>query len=107
MEHLKNIDYSRYEKAYIKVVVLNKSNPHVFDSLIDNLYKANPIDITIVEDFTEATNDTTELVDQAEDTLTILSNYIDGQPLQVESDRLKTVMKELYLEALSTEHIEA
>ena len=110
MEHLKNINYSQYEKAYIKVVVLHKSNPHVFDSLIDNLYKVNPTDITIVEDFTEATNDTTEVVDQAEDTLTILSNYIDSQSLQVEPDKinkLKTVMKELYLEALSTEHIEA
>ena len=106
MEHLKNIDYSQYEKAYIKIVVLHKSNPHVFDALVDNLYKVNPIDINIVEDFSEASNNNFEVVDQAEDTLTILSNYIDAQALQVEPEKLKTVMKELYLEALSTEHIE-
>jgi DNA repair exonuclease SbcCD nuclease subunit len=109
MEQLKTIDYSMYEKAYIKIVVLHKSNPHIFDQLVDNLYKVNPIDINIVEDFSEMANNTFEVVDQAEDTLTILSNYIDSQSLQIEPDKinkLKTVMKELYLEALSTEHIE-
>lgn len=106
MEHLKNINYSQYEKAYIKIVVLHKANPHVFDALVDNLYKVNPIDINIVEDFSDVSNNTFEIVDQAEDTLTILSNYIDAQTLQVEPEKLKTVMKELYLEALSTEHIE-
>ncbi len=106
MEHLKNINYSQYEKAYIKIVVLHKSNPHTFDALVDNLYKVNPIDINIVEDFSEVSNNTFEIVDQAEDTLTILSNYIDAQALQVEPEKLKTVMKELYLEALSKEHIE-
>jgi hypothetical protein len=87
-------------------VVLHKSNPHTFDALVDNLYKVNPIDINIVEDFSEVSNNTFEIVDQAEDTLTILSNYIDAQALQVEPEKLKTVMKELYLEALSKEHIE-
>lgn len=107
MEYLKTIDYSQYEKAYIKIVVLHKSDPHLFESLIDNLYKVNPIDINIVEDFSDASNNNFEVLDQAEDTLTILSNYIDSQALQVEPEKLKTVMKELYLEALSTEHIEA
>jgi uncharacterized protein YqeY len=51
-------------------------------------------------------NNEEDVVDQAQDTLTILSNYIDQQTIQVEPQKLKTVMRELYLEALSSETIE-
>ena len=47
-----------------------------------------------------------ELIDQAEDTMTILSKYIDGLQLNVEPDKLKTVMRELYVEALNVEKTE-
>jgi hypothetical protein len=73
---------------------------------MDQIYKMNPIDVTIVEDLNEMVNNEEDTVDQAQDTLTILSNYIDQQTIQVEPQKLKTVMRELYLEALSSEIIE-
>jgi hypothetical protein len=73
---------------------------------MDDIYKMNPIDVTIVEDVNEMVNNEEDVVDQAQDTLTILSNYIDQQTIQVEPQKLKTVMRELYLEALSSETIE-
>lgn len=103
-EYWKTYDFEQYKSAYVKVVVLNKQNPYQFDNVIDNLYKAMPSDISIVEDFTEViTEEDAELVDQAEDTMTILGKYIDGLQMTVEPDRLKTVMRELYVEALNTE----
>ena len=90
-----------------KVIVLNKQNPYLFDNVVDNLYKAGVSDISIVEDFTDTVieNDQ-ELIDQAEDTMTILSKYIDNLTLNVESDKLKSLMRELYIEALNTETTE-
>jgi hypothetical protein len=35
--------------------------------------------------------------------MTILGKYIDGLTVNVESERLKTLMRELYVEALNTE----
>jgi len=35
--------------------------------------------------------------------MTILSKYIDNLELDVEPDKLKTLMRELYVEALNTE----
>jgi hypothetical protein len=100
----KTFDYSIYEGAYVKIVVVNKSNPYLFDMVMDNLYKANVADISVVEDFTDITVDTDqELIDQAEDTMTILSKYIDNLPLTVEPDKLKGLMRELYVEALSSD----
>jgi len=102
-EHYRTFDYSVYEGSYVKVVVKNKLNPFLFDVVIDNLYKANAADISVVEDFTEIIANDDELIDQAEDTMTILSKYIDNLSLNVENDKLKSLMRELYVEALNTE----
>ncbi len=109
IEQLKNIDFTRYQNGYVKVVVVNKQNPYLFDKLMDELYKQTPADVTIVEDFTDLVNEETDkdIVDEAQDTMTILSNYIDAQSLNIsDNNKLKALMRELYVEALSTENIE-
>ena len=101
---ISNKDLSSYTNTYVKVVVINKTNPYLFDKFMNNLYNVNPADITIVEDFSDALiDDDQEIIDQAEDTMTILSKYIDNLALDVEPDKLKTLMRELYVEALNTE----
>ena len=72
---------------------------------MNNLYNVNPSDITIVEDFTDLTEGLEDdMVDQAEDTLTILGKYIDSvQEENIDNVRLKNLMKELYVEALNVE----
>ena len=102
-EQYRTFDYSIYEGCYVKVVVKNKLNPFLFDVVIDNLYKAGAADISIVEDVVELTGSDDEIIDQAEDTMTILSKYIDNLSLNVENDKLKSLMRELYVEALNTE----
>ena len=82
-------------------------NPFLFDSVLDNIYKAGVADLSIVEDFTDTLIDIDqEIIDQAEDTMTILSKYIDNLTLNVEGEKLKTLMRELYVEALNTEKTE-
>ena len=106
-EFWKNYDFSPLKETFVKVVVLNKQNPYLFDNVLDNLYKIGVCDISIVEDFTDTNlEDDQELIDQAEDTMTILSKYIDNLTLNVEAEKLKTLMRELYVEALNTEKAE-
>ena len=101
---ISNIDFGPYKNAYVKVVVINKTNPYLFDKFMNNLYNVNPIDISIAEDFTELSFDDEELVDQAEDTITILNKYVDGiSEENIDNNKLKNLLKELYVEALNTE----
>jgi hypothetical protein len=106
-EFWKSYNFTPLKDTYVKVIVVNKQNPYLFDNVIDNLYKSGASDISIVEDFTDTVieNDQ-ELIDQAEDTMTILGKYIDNLTLNVESDKLKSLMRELYIEALNTETTE-
>lgn len=98
-------DLTRFSGTYVKVVVLNKTNPYLFDKFMNNLYAVNPIDITIAEDFidlTEGLDD--DIVNQAEDTISIINKFVDGiKEDHIDNDKLKSILKELYVEALNQE----
>ena len=104
MEEVVNIDYDSFKGTVIKLIVRNKNNTAWFDLMIDKLEKAGVSDIQVVEDHfhmdLEADDD---IINEAEDTLTILTKYIDGLQLQSDRQRLDTLMQNLYHEALSTE----
>jgi DNA repair exonuclease SbcCD nuclease subunit len=100
---LVNADYSHLTSKYVKIVVEKRNNSFLFDTLLDSLAKVNPLEVSVVEDFSEITENVEVDIDQAEDTMSILSKYVDGLTLPVESDKIKTVLREVYNEALSME----
>jgi DNA repair exonuclease SbcCD nuclease subunit len=103
IKEIDNMDLKPYTNTYVKVVVINKTNPYLFDKFMNNLYNVNPADLTIAEDFTELSDEDT-LVDEAEDTLTILNKYVDGITEEsIDNDKLKLLLKELYVEAINIE----
>ena len=98
-------DLSKYASTYVKVVVLNKTNPYLFDKFMNNLYAVNPLDVTIAEDFTDLTEGIDDdILDQAEDTITIINKFVDSiKEEHINNDKLKSVLKKLYVEALNQE----
>lgn len=103
---IQGTDFSKYKNTYVKLVVINKSNPYAFDLLFDSIYKVGPLDITVIEDASVLIEgEDMESVDEAEDTSTILSKYIDGLTLSVESAKMKSFMLDIYQEALQVETV--
>ncbi|CAB4133438.1 endonuclease subunit [uncultured Caudovirales phage] len=100
-----NKDFTKYTNTYVKVVVVNKTNPYLFDKFMNNLYNNNPIDITIAEDFIDLTEGVEDdIIDQAEDTVTIINKYVDSiKEESIDNDKLKSLLRELYVEALNLE----
>jgi len=107
IQEITNKDLSKHTNTYVKVVVVNKTNPYLFDRMIENLYQVNPVDITIVEDFTDLTEGVEDdTIDQAEDTLTILNKFVDSvENENIDNSTLKKILKELYVEALSQDKV--
>jgi DNA repair exonuclease SbcCD nuclease subunit len=102
---IQEMDLSRYSSTYVKVVVINKTNPYLFDMLINRLYQLNPVDISITEDFSDIEETDEMSVDQAEDTTSILNRYVDNLTTDLDKDKLKNIFKELYIEALNEETV--
>jgi len=104
IETIESKDYDSYKNTMVKLIVSNKSNPLLYDMFIDNLYKASPIDVTIVEDFTDYSEISDEdIVDQSDDTVTILEKVIETIETELDKNKLKNLMREIYLEAQQLE----
>lgn len=99
------IDHSHLKDRYVKVIVISKTNPYQFDRFMDSIYTSEPADVKIVEDFSELTEGLDEdIINQAEDTLTILNKYIDGiGETNIDNSKLKNILRELYIEAVNTD----
>lgn len=85
---------------YIKVIVKNKTDQYRFDSYIDDLYKLGVADLSIVDEDDDFDYEELDKPDQAEDTLALLSKYIDNYEVDIDKNELKTIMNELYISAL-------
>ena len=98
-------DVSRYKNKYVKVIVVNKKDLYQFDHFVDRLLLADAHDIKIIEDFSEmdASNVSDDIVENTEDTMTLLEKYIDELDVTLDKSRLKTTMKSLYTEAQDLE----
>ena len=98
-------DVSRYKNKYVKVIVVNKKDLYQFDHFVDRLLLADAHDVKIIEDFSEmdASNVSDDIVENTEDTMTLLEKYIDELDVTLDKSRLKTTMKSLYTEAQDLE----
>ena len=102
MDDVLNFDVVTYKDCYVKIIVKNKTNPYWFDMVVDRIEKAGVADLQVVEDHLnlDLTQDD-DIVDQAEGTLTILNNYINGLTIQAENKRVESIIQNLYSEAQS------
>jgi DNA repair exonuclease SbcCD nuclease subunit len=102
MQPLDDIDLT---DCFVKVVVTNKTDLYKFDQYIQNLYTKGCYEIKIVEDMTEfADGEIGEEID-LEDTMDVLSNYIDSIDTDADKDKIKQFIKTLYVEAIHVEVI--
>ena len=87
------------------MIVVNKKDLYQFDMFTDKLLKADTHEVKIIEDFSEldASNVSDDIVENTEDTMTLLNKYIDDLDVTLDKDRLKNNMKSLYSEAQDLE----
>ena len=99
------IDVEKYKNKYIKLIVVNKKDLYGFDAFVDKLLKIDTYEVKIIEDFTDldANSVSDDIVNNSEDTLTILNKYVDELDVSLDKNRLKNTMKSLYTEAQDLE----
>jgi len=97
-------DFSYLENKQVKVIVKNKQNPYIFDLFVDRINACLPSHIQVVEDNLNLNVEDDSIIDEAEDTVTIVKTYIDNLKLDdTKTSNLKVLFENLYHEALSVE----
>jgi len=98
----KNIDFKQeyYENKHLKLIVVNKTDFYKFEQFLEKLERCNPLELKIIEDMSEFEAEALGADDvDLEDTLTLLSQYVDNLDTDADKERIKTLMKTLYVEA--------
>lgn len=92
-------DVSCYKDMFVKVIVEQKQDYHMFETLVDRLYNVGVHDVKIAETLLE--DDLTDSDENLEikDTMTLLNEYIDEVEMSVNKTDLKGLMKSLYIES--------
>jgi hypothetical protein len=98
MGNYNELDVSDYKDKYIKIIVGEKRDYQMFETLVDRLYNVGVHDVKIVENLV-GTDDQEDIDVSTKDTLTLLNEYIDEVEMSVDKSSLKSLMRNLYIES--------
>ena len=100
-ENYDELDLNQFDRNYVKLYISNKTDNDMYERLMERFYnEINVHAIDVIEDPTDIGASVPEnLLDQGEDTLTFLGNYIDEVDTELDKQKLKNFAKELYQEA--------
>jgi hypothetical protein len=95
-------DAREYENKIVKVIVRKKTKPKDFEKFLDKLYAAGIQDLKIIENF-EIQESEEFVVDEEENTISILNRYIDEAEVQFDKNIIKDILHNLYKESCEVE----
>ena len=97
-------DFSRYQDTYVKIIIENKNNNYMFETLMDKLITAGTSNISVVDNLfdIEDLGDDIDGIEDVEDTMSVIKNCVDGLQIKNKND-LNKLMQDLYGEALTME----
>ena len=90
--------FGEYKNKIVKVIVKTRSSEKEYDRFMESLSKANPYDIKVVERTDNLIFDG-DIMEQTEDTMTLLNTYIDDLETNLNKSRIKGLVKDIYQEA--------
>lgn len=103
-DYWRGFDVTDIAKCYVKVVVVNKKDLYGFDRFMNKLYGLEPAELKIIENTSDFNAENVHEEDlKIEDTSVMLNSYIDAVDTNLDKDRLKKFIKQLYTEA---QHLE-
>jgi DNA repair exonuclease SbcCD nuclease subunit len=106
MDYNKQYDLSNLVKKFVKLVVVNKSDPYLFDTFVDKILEVDTHEFKVAETFEEfqgqnVSDDNISI----DDTTTLLDSYVDAIDTELDKNRMKAFMREIYVEAVNEEII--
>ncbi len=97
-------DVSKLDNQFVKVVVEKKTDFFGFDRFIDRIQQRPIHELKIAETFTEFLGENVNDEDvNVDDTQVLLDSYVDATESEVDKEKLKTLLRNLYVEAQNTE----
>jgi DNA repair exonuclease SbcCD nuclease subunit len=98
-----DLDTVDLKDKYVKLVVVNKTDYYKFDRFTQKLYNKGCTEVKIIEDLSEFEDGEIGEEINLEDTVSVLSHFIDSIETDSDKEQVKSFMKSLYTEAINLE----
>jgi hypothetical protein len=99
-------DVTHLDRQFVKVVVEKKTDYFSFDRFIDRIQQQPIYELKIAESFAEFLGDNVEDEEiQLDDTQVLLDSYVDAVETEADKEKLKTLLRGLYVEAQNLETV--
>lgn len=98
-----DLDSLDLKDCFVKVVVVAKNDYYKFDQYVQKLYNKGCYEIKIVEDMSGLDNGEVSAEIKLENTVEVLTHYIDSLTTDHDKEQVKKYMKTLYNEAINIE----
>lgn len=93
--------YNECFEKYVRLVVKKKTNARLFEKFFDKLSDSNPFELKVIDEVEVA--DCDEEVLESEGTVAILDKYIENAEIDLNKNRLKSLIQTIYKEASEIE----
>jgi len=94
------IDPQEIRNCFVKVLVVNKKKPKAFESFIDILATCDLQELTVIEE-SEKYEESDNEIDMTQDTISIITKEVDNMNQVEDKQRLKLLLRELYMESMN------
>ena len=94
---------SPYKDKIIKIIVRKKSDQLIFEKFVDKIYKNGAVDLKIIENFDLNDENVDFDGEKIEDTVTILNKYVEDSDFDLDKEKVKKLLREVYQEACEVE----
>jgi DNA repair exonuclease SbcCD nuclease subunit len=98
-----DLDATDLKGLYVRLIVVNKTDYYKFDKFVQKLYNKGCADIKIIEDLSDFGDGEIGEEISLEDTLSVLTHYVDSIETDVSKEHIKSFMRNLYTEAVNVE----
>jgi DNA repair exonuclease SbcCD nuclease subunit len=96
------IDWDALKNRVVRVHVKEKNDQHKFDLFVDKLQRSSPYQLDIVDNTGYTIDDEfDESLVKNEDTMDLVSKYIDSLDIPYDQNKIKDLFRDLYIEALA------
>ena len=105
-DYWRGFDVSNITGKYTRIVVASKKDLYGFDRFMTKVYAAEPAELKIIENTSGFDAENVHEEDlKVEDTSVMLSQYVDAVDTDLDKDRLKKFIQQLYVEASNIENV--
>jgi hypothetical protein len=97
-DKLLDTEYPEAKNCFVRIFVKTKKHQSVLEQTMEKVYNAGAYGVTVVEDFQEEYKEDVG-VDLSQDTFSLINNEIDELELSQDKNKLKSFIKDIFLES--------